>query len=110
MVFARANGVAFQPVWEALMKGLAGSKMLEVIGPRMVQREFVRGIDATLHHKDLHIVLQTAKESLAATPAAALAAQAFNALIARPGVQWDSAGILQVVEEMNGFPARETGA
>ncbi len=108
MVFARANGVDFEPVWAALMKGLAGSKMLEVIGPRMLRRDFVMGIDASLHHKDAHITLQAARESCTAAPGVALAAQAFNALFARPGVKWDSAAILAVVEEMAGFPERET--
>jgi 2-hydroxy-3-oxopropionate reductase len=102
MVYARANGVDFRPVWQAMMKGVAGSRMLEVVGQRMINREFVMGIDASLHHKDAHIVLQTAQASRTAVPGAALAAQAFNALFARPGVKWDSAAILAVLEEMNG--------
>jgi 2-hydroxy-3-oxopropionate reductase len=102
MVYARANGVDFRPVWQAMMKGVAGSRMLEVVGQRMMNREFVMGIDASLHHKDAHIVLQTAQASRTAVPGAALAAQALNALFARPGVKWDSAAILAVLEEMNG--------
>lgn len=102
VVFARANGVDFKPVWEALTKGFAGSRMLEIIGQRMLDQEFVMGIDASLHLKDSLIVLQCAHESRTAIPGAALAAQAFNALFARPGVKWDSAAILKVMEEMNG--------
>ena len=102
VVFARANGVDFKPVWEALTKGFAGSRMLEIIGQRMLDQQFVMGIDASLHLKDSLIVLQCAHESRTATPGAALAAQAFNALFARPGVKWDSAAILKVMEEMNG--------
>jgi 2-hydroxy-3-oxopropionate reductase len=88
-------------VWEALTKGFAGSRMLEVFGPRMMQRQFVAGLDARLHHKDANIVLQCAYESKTPAPAAALAAQAFNALMARAGTRWDSAAILQVIEDMN---------
>ena len=106
MTFARANGVDFRPIWEALMQGFAGSRMLDIIGQRMLNREFVMGLDASLHHKNAHIVLQCARESCTCTPAAALAAQAFNALFARPGVKWDSAAILKVVEELSGFPQR----
>jgi 2-hydroxy-3-oxopropionate reductase len=102
MTFARANGVDFKPVWEALIKGFAGSRMLEVFGPRMMQRQFVAGLDARLHHKDANIVLQCAYESKTPAPGAALAAQAFNALMARVGTRWDSAAILQVIEDMNG--------
>jgi 2-hydroxy-3-oxopropionate reductase len=106
MVFARANAVDFRPVFDALMKGLAGSRMLEVFGRRMLERQFVAGLDASLHHKDVHIVLQCAQASKTAVPGAALAAQMLNALMAQPGVKWDSAGVLKVVEEMSGFPAR----
>jgi 2-hydroxy-3-oxopropionate reductase len=81
--------------------------MLEIVVQRMMQRQFIMGIVACLHHKDVHIVLQTAKESLVAVPAAALASQAFNALFAETGVRWDSAAILKVLEEASGFPARE---
>lgn len=102
MLFARANGVDFQPVWQALMNGFAASRMLELFGQRMMKRQFVAGLEARLHHKDAHIVLQCAHESRTPVPAAALAAQAFNALMAREGVNWDSAAILEVVEEMNG--------
>jgi 3-hydroxyisobutyrate dehydrogenase-like beta-hydroxyacid dehydrogenase len=102
MVFARANGVDFGPIRQAMLKGVAGSRMLEIVGQRMLDREFVMGIDASLHHKDAHIVLQTAQESRTAVPGAALAAQAFNALFARPGVKWDSAALVAVLEEMNG--------
>jgi 3-hydroxyisobutyrate dehydrogenase-like beta-hydroxyacid dehydrogenase len=108
MVFARANGVDFRPVWEALTKGFAGSRMLEIVGQRMIQQQFVMGIDAGLHLKDSLIILQCAHESRTATPAAALAAQAFNALFARPGVRWDSAAVVKVMEEMSGFPGRDS--
>jgi 2-hydroxy-3-oxopropionate reductase len=101
IVFARANGVDFKPVWEALMKGFAASRMLEVFGPRMMERQFAAGLDARLHHKDANIVLECAGESKTPVPGAALAAQAFNALIAREGTRWDSAAILKVVEDMN---------
>jgi 2-hydroxy-3-oxopropionate reductase len=105
IVFARANGVDFKPVWDALMKGFAGSKMLEVFGPRMMEKQFVAGLDAGLHHKDANIVLQCAGESKTPVPGAALAAQAFNALMAREGTRWDSAAILKVVAEANGKQA-----
>lgn len=102
IMFAYANGVDFHPVWEALVKGFASSKMLELVGPRMMNREFVSGLDARLHQKDANIVLQCAYESKTPLPGAALAAQAFNALMARQGTRWDSAAILKVIEETNG--------
>ena len=102
IVFARANGVDFKPIWEAMMKGFAGSRMLDVFGTRMMNRQFIAGLPAALHHKDVHIVLENAQASQTVVPAAALAAQAFNALMAQGDTQWDSAAILKVVEEMAG--------
>lgn len=102
MVFARANGVDFTPIHQALMQGFAGSRMLEVFGTRMMNREFVAGLPAALHHKDVHIVLENAQATHTALPAAALAAQVFNALLADESTRWDSAAILKVVEEMAG--------
>lgn len=102
IVFAQANGVDFQPVWQALMKGFAQSKMLELFGQRMMQRQFEAGLEARLHHKDTHIVLQCAQESCTPAPGVALAAQAFNALMARAGTRWDSAAILKMTQELNG--------
>ena len=100
MTLARASGVDFRPVWEALTQGLAGSRMLDLMGPRMMDRQFDAGIDARLHHKDADIVLRCAFESRTPVPGAALAAQAFNALLARPGRRWDSAAVLQVLEDL----------
>jgi len=61
------------------------------------------GIDASLHLKDSLIVLECAHESLTTVPRAALAAQTFQALFARPGARSDSAAALKVVEEVSGF-------
>jgi 2-hydroxy-3-oxopropionate reductase len=100
MTLAQASGVAFHPVWESMTQGPAASRMLDLVGPRMMQREFDAGIDARLHHKDADIVLQCAFASRTPVPGAALAAQAFNALMARPDRRWDSAAILQVLEDL----------
>jgi 2-hydroxy-3-oxopropionate reductase len=73
----------------------------------MMQRQFDAGVDARLHHKDAHIVLQCAQESKTYVPGAALAAEAFNALMNLGDERrWDSAAIVKVMEEMSGFPAR----
>ncbi|MCW5627115.1 MAG: NAD-binding protein, partial [Burkholderiales bacterium] len=102
MAFAAANDVPFEPVWTALMKGFAGSRMLEVFGPRMMNRQFEAGLDAALHHKDSHIVLECAAASKTPVPGLALAAQAFNALMGRPGTRWDSAALRLVVSDTQG--------
>ena len=80
--------------------------MLELVGPRMIERQFDAGVDARLHHKDAHIVLQCAQESKTYTPAAALAAEAFNALMnLGEDRRWDSAAMVKVIAQMSGREA-----
>jgi len=106
VTFAHANDVDFKPVLEALKKGLAGGRMLELVGPRMIERQFDAGVDARLHHKDAHIVLQCAQESKTYTPGAALAAEAFNALMnLGDDRRWDSAAMVKVIAQMSGREA-----
>ncbi len=103
IALAVASGVDVAPVLQAMTSGMAGSRMLEIIGPRMLERQFEMGIDANLHFKDSNIVLACAAESHTPVPAAALAAQAFNALTARPGVRWDSAALRLMMEDVGGI-------
>lgn len=60
--FAKTAGVDPALVREALLGGLAASKVLEVHGNRMVQDTFVPGFKAVLHTKDMSIVSEIAKE------------------------------------------------
>ncbi|RXF41396.1 hypothetical protein EG864_15375, partial [Enterococcus faecalis] len=53
---ANAHGVDVAAVRQALMGGSAGSKVLEVMGAKMVEHDFSAGIEARLHHKDFAIV------------------------------------------------------
>ncbi len=105
VAFAEANGVDFAPVREALLKGFAGSRMLELFGERMQRRQFEAGLDARLHHKDAQTVRQAAHDPGTPVPAAARATEAFSALGARPGTRWDSAALLKVIAELSGRKA-----
>jgi 2-hydroxy-3-oxopropionate reductase len=95
---AGANGVDAGRMLEALSKGFAGSTMLEVMGRRMVSRDFEPGVEARLHHKDINIALECARDSGLALPLAALAAQSFNALMAKGGAKRDSSSVISVIE------------
>ena len=102
ITLARANGVDAARVLHALLGGSAYSRMLEVMGPRMVSGDFRPGVEARLHHKDALIVLQCAADAGIAVPGAAVAAQSFNALMARGGAKLDSAAVITVIEAMRG--------
>lgn len=47
---------------EALAGGSAASRVLDVMGERMVRRDFAAGIEARLHHKDFGLVRAAARQ------------------------------------------------
>ena len=57
LVLARRCGVDAAKVREVMLGGIAASRVLELFGKRMVERDFENGIDARLYHKDLNICL-----------------------------------------------------
>jgi len=85
------------------MGGFAASKILEVHGKRMLDREFKPGFKVKLHQKDLRIVMETAHQLGLALPGAALVAQHLNALMRSGDGELDSAAIVKVVERMSGI-------
>ncbi len=101
MCLAAANGVDPAKVRAALMGGSAASKVLEVMGERMVTRHFERGVDARLHHKDFAILMGEAHQLGAPLPVAAVVWQQLNALMARGGARRDTAALLTVLEAMS---------
>ena len=78
---ARGCGLDPARVHEALMGGVAASRVLELFGKRMVARDFGAGIDTRLYHKDLGIALELAHEAGLPMPAGAAVKQQINALM-----------------------------
>lgn len=98
---ARRHGLDAEKIYEALSGGSAQSRILEVLGKRMVERDYHAGIEARLHYKDIQIVLDEAHALGLAMPATALVTQMFNALIGRGGGKDDSSQLLEIIEAMS---------
>lgn len=98
MHLARTAGVDCGKVREALTGGSAASRVLDVMGERMVRRDFAAGIEARLHHKDFGLVLEAARKSGVPVPLTATVAQQLNALIAQGWGKDDTASLLRVLE------------
>jgi len=94
-------GVDPAKVREVMLGGIAASRVLELFGKRMVERDFAAGIEARLYYKDLHMVLDLVHELGLAAPAAALAMQSVNALIGRGEGRNDLSALIKVVEGMS---------
>jgi 2-hydroxy-3-oxopropionate reductase len=95
---AKAHGVDLAAVHTALMGGSAASRVLEIMGGRMVTRDFRAGIEARLHHKDFAILMDEAAKLGAPLPIAAQVWQQLNALMAAGWGHDDTASLLRVLE------------
>jgi 2-hydroxy-3-oxopropionate reductase len=98
MRLAAAAGVDGARVKQALAGGSAASRVLDVMGERMVRRDFAAGIEARLHHKDFGLVLEAARQSGVPVPLAAVVGQQLNALMAQGWGRDDTASLLRVLE------------
>lgn len=98
MRLTAASGLQCQKVQQALAGGSAASRVLDVMGRRMVERDFSGGIEARLHHKDFGLVLQAARQSGVPTPLAAVVGQQLNALMAQGWGHDDTSSLLRVLE------------
>ena len=98
MRLAAASGVDCAAVKCALAGGSAGSRVLDIMGERMVRRDFSAGIEARLHHKDFGLVLEAARQSGVPAPLAAVVGQQLNALMAQGWGRDDTSSLLRVLE------------
>ena len=72
-MFAAKAGADPAKVRQALMGGLATSRILELHGERMIKRTFDPGFRIELHQKDLNLALQGARALNIALPNTATA-------------------------------------
>jgi 2-hydroxy-3-oxopropionate reductase len=98
MLLAERAGVDPSAVKEALMGGFAASRMLDLQAPKMIARDFDGRIESRLHHKDIHIVLELARQFGITLPASAAAAEVLDRLQDRGGARQDSAAVFSVLD------------
>lgn len=110
LLFAAKAGADPAKVRQALMGGLATSRILEVHGERMINRTFAPGFRIALHQKDLNLALGAAKAMGLALPATAAAQQLFSACIAHGGAAWDHSGLVRALEKLSNFEIGQASA
>ncbi len=101
LTIARKAGVDPARVREALLGGLAQSKVLEVHGERMLEGQFDPGFRIELHRKDLAIALQSAREEGVALLATAQVAELLNALIAQGAGGRDHSALSTLYDQLS---------
>ena len=100
LVFASKAGADPAKVRQALMGGLATSRILELHGERMIKRTFAPGFRIELHQKDLALALSAGKELGVALPNTASTAQLMASCAALGGAAWDHSGLVKALETM----------
>jgi 2-hydroxy-3-oxopropionate reductase len=98
LVFAAKAGADPAKVRQALMGGLATSRILELHGERMIKRTFAPGFRIELHQKDLNLALQAGRELGVALPNTASTAQLFAACAASGAAGLDHSAMVQALE------------
>lgn len=99
LVFAQRSGVDPARVRQAMLGGVAASRVLENHGQRMLDRQFKPGFKAWMQQKDLHIVMAEAQRLGLQLPAAAMATQIFDTLVARGRGEDDTVAAITLIEE-----------
>jgi 3-hydroxyisobutyrate dehydrogenase len=96
-------GLDMPKVIDAISGGAASSWVLHNRGINVVNNTYPLGFRVRLHHKDLRIALDTARELDVTLPATALVAQIENGLIARGHGDDDVSAIGRSIREQSGL-------
>jgi 2-hydroxy-3-oxopropionate reductase len=98
LTLARAAGADPAKVRDALLGGFAASRVLEVHGQRMIERDFTPGGRVSMHEKDARIVLETAREYGVDLPGFRPVEEAFRRLIEQGKGELDHSVLITLLE------------
>ena len=104
MAFARRVGLPLEALHGALTAGAANSWALEVLGKKMIDRDFRPAFAVKHQQKDLAILLSTARRSGVPLPGSALVHQLLSALEAQGRGDDGTQALLTLYERMADFP------
>jgi len=99
LALARRCGLDPASVRQALLGGIAASRVLDVFGARMIDRQLPAAFPSRLYHKDLHIVFDIARGAGQALPAASVVMEHIDTLMARDLGGQDISVLIELLEE-----------
>jgi 2-hydroxy-3-oxopropionate reductase len=102
ILLMEASGVDAEAGLDMLAGGLAGSRVLELKRRSMLARDFTPGFRIDLHHKDMGIVLDAARQAEVALPFGFQVAAHVQAARAQGLGDRDHSGLLAVAEQLAG--------
>lgn len=102
LVFLEAHEVDTTAAIGVLAGGLAGNRILDRKAQAMIRGEFTPGFRVELHHKDLGILQDAAREAGVAIPLGAAVAQLMGALVAQGHGGLDHGALIGLVSRLSG--------
>ncbi|MGB3481629.1 MAG: NAD(P)-dependent oxidoreductase [Mycobacterium sp.] len=102
LVFVDAHGVELERAVEVLAGGLAGNRILDRKAQGMLAHRFEPGFRITLHHKDLGIFSEAARQAGVVTPLGAVVTQLMASAVANGDGDLDHSALLRGVERLSG--------
>ncbi len=103
LTLARKSGVDGSKVRQALLGGLAQSRILDLHGQRILDGNFKPGFRINLHRKDLRLALEAGREQAVPLPATAGAAELMTSMIAQGMGDLDHSGLAALYARLAGL-------
>ncbi|MCW5967507.1 MAG: NAD(P)-dependent oxidoreductase [Blastocatellales bacterium] len=103
LTFARKAGLDLPQLHQALTGGAANSWALEVLGRKMIDRDFAPAFMVRLQQKDLRLVLGAAESNNTPLPGAALVHQLFRAVEAEGRGDDGTQTLVRILEKLAGL-------
>jgi len=98
---AKKAGVDLAKMREALLGGFAQSKILDLHGKRIIERNFSPGFKIKLHRKDMQIALQAGREFSVPLYGTAQVAAHMDALLAQGKGELDHSALALLMEQLS---------
>jgi 2-hydroxy-3-oxopropionate reductase len=100
---ARKAGVDLEKMREVLLGGFAQSRILDLHGKRIIERNFSPGFKIKLHRKDMSIALEAGREFSVPLYGTAQVAAQMDALLAQGKGESDHSAIALLMEQLAGI-------
>ena len=104
---AERSGLDVHALFEVLAGGLAGSRVLDQVGPRLAAKDYTPTGPAKFMRKDLSFVLDSARSAGTATPMASAGIELYTELVAQGLGDQDLAVVRQAVANLSAAGAGE---
>lgn len=98
---AERSGMDVEALYEVLAGGLAGSRILDIVGPRLAAKDYAPTGPAKFMHKDLTFVLESAAAAEAAVPMATAGGELYAELKRQGLGDLDLAAVRQTISNLS---------